>query len=159
MALIRDFSFKTPLEAAIHWLPRHKEPAAPLCLLAEAPLPPTRGVLEELNRAHMYAPDATQRAVLPLYALLAARTPLAADEWALVPTPCPRLGGALPAVLGRFAEEASHLVRHLPAADRQRLRTAALCLARAERQLVQPLPPTIMESLLAAAAAGWQMLP
>jgi hypothetical protein len=55
---------------------------------------------------------------LPLFAdSVIARLPLAADEWALVPTPCPGLGRALPAALAHSAIQASTLVQHLPAAD------------------------------------------
>lgn len=86
----------------------------------------------------------------PLYASLAARQPLAAAEWALVPAPCPGLAAALPAVQQRSEAEAALLVARLPAADKQRLRTAALCLAHAERHgRLPPLPTPLVARLLA----------
>ncbi len=54
--------------------------------------------------------------------------------WSAVPAPCPGLLRALPAVLAQSTEQAGHLVQHLPPADVQRLRTAALGLARAQKQ-------------------------
>ena len=68
-----------------------------------------------------------------------------------MPQPCPGLGAALPAVLARSDAEAALLVAHLPAADCERLRTALLCLHRAERAHGLELPPAILHSLLAAA--------
>lgn len=81
-----------------------------------------------------------------------AQAALSNHQWALlaaVPSPCPRLGAALPAVLRRSAGEAAQLVRHLPAADQQRLRTLAMCLgAAAQRGLLPPLPSPIMQHIL-----------
>ena len=69
-----------------------------------------------------------------------------------MPTPRPGLAAALPAVLCRSEAEAALLVRRLPVGERQRLRTAALCLARAQRVHNVQLPPPILRLLLAAAA-------
>lgn len=62
------------------------------------------------------------------FLLATARLPLAAHGWALVPTPCPGLGPALPTALQCACEQAAQVVQRLPAADRARLRLAALCL-------------------------------
>lgn len=54
-------------------------------------------------------------------------------------------------MLRRSEAEAAQLVRHLPVADQQRLRTLALCLgAAARRGLLPPLPPDITRLLLEA---------
>lgn len=121
------------------------------CLLAEAPLPPALESLAVLRRVLSRAPHEW---ALPLFALLVARQPLTPADWELVPQPCPGLGSALPAVLARSDFEARLLVAHLPFEERQRLRTLALCLARAQRsgQLVQ-LPTTLNWRLLALSAA------
>ena len=76
-----------------------------------------------------------------------------------MPTPCAGIGAALPAVLGtsEWSEaEAALLVRHLSPAERRRLRTFALCLARSHRQRRQrlpPLPAPIVSRLLALCVA------
>ena len=86
--------------------------------------------------------------------------PLTAAQWALVPViPLPGLGGALPAALASSVDQAHQLVRRLPPADAQCLRTAALCLARLQRRMPvsrrrrQPLwpeylPPAAVERIL-----------
>lgn len=86
-----------------------------------------------------------------LYLPLVARQPLTFAEWARVPAPSPGLGAVLPAVLMRSKAEAEALVAHLPEADRQRLRTAALCLARAQRRCRVHLPAELAGPQLAAA--------
>jgi hypothetical protein len=60
----------------------------------------------------------------------------------------PRLLRALPAVLAHSAEQARCLVQHLPPADVQRLRTAALCLARAQKQSGVFLPNPVVWQIL-----------
>ena len=65
------------------------------------------------------------------------------EQWAQVPTPCPGLSAALPAALRRSTAEAALLVRRLPPAEQQRLHTAMLCLARAQRRLSASLPTDI----------------
>jgi hypothetical protein len=65
-----------------------------------------------------------------------------------MPRQCPGLGLALPAALAHSASQASSLVRHLPAADAQRLRTFALCLARVQRRWDIQVPVAIVDLLL-----------
>ncbi len=77
-----------------------------------------------------------------------ARLPLSPTIWGLLPAPCPGLGRALPAALEHSIEQAVSLVRHLPAADRLRLHTAALCLARAQRRLRTHLPQPVLWKVL-----------
>ena len=118
--------------------------------------PPAPSVAQRLLcklKAAMLTGDAD--AALPLFGEVAARWPLPPELWRqLVPWPCPGLGAALPAVLARSVEEATCLVRHLPEAEQQRLRTAALCLGRAQRVHEVPLPPVLAAKVLAAALAG-----
>ena len=89
---------------------------------------------------------------LPLFADLAACTALSHEQWQRVPAPCPALGTALPAVLARSAAEAALLVGRLPAEARQRLRTGALCLVRAQRERRTALPAVLVGQVLALAA-------
>ncbi len=87
--------------------------------------------------------------VAPLFAdFIAAAPPLTAEQWALVPVSCPRLGRALPASLARAHEQARQVVRRLPPADATRLRTFALALARLQRCLRVALPGAVAERLL-----------
>ena len=85
---------------------------------------------------------------LPLYPEVAAHWPLTAAQWAQVPSPCPGLGTALPAVLQRSEAEAALLVAHLPAADVARLRVFALALHRAQRRLHVSLPAELARHIL-----------
>ena len=71
-----------------------------------------------------------EEAGVPLFANVACQRPLSSADWQLVPTPCPGLGAALPAVARRSRAEAGQLVRRLLPAERQRLRTSVLCLSR-----------------------------
>jgi len=85
----------------------------------------------------------------PLFAdFILCRPPLAEAEWVLVPAPCPGLGRALPLVLEHSLEQASQLVRRLPAEDVRRLRTCALCLARRQRELGVFLPQPVVARIL-----------
>jgi hypothetical protein len=77
-----------------------------------------------------------------------ARPSLSEAEWALVPAPCHGLGRALPTVLAQSSAQASRLVKHLPDADAGRLRTGALCLARAQRRARVSLPTPLVWHLL-----------
>ena len=120
--------------------------------LQHRPLPRVADVLVWLEQAGSRA-RAPSRTVLPLYGLLVKRQPLTPAEWARVPAPCPGLGAALPAVLARSEAEAALLAARLPAADRERLHTAALCLRRVEREHGLDLPPAILRLLLPAAVA------
>ena len=76
--------------------------------------------------------------LFPDFLLTDGRLPLAAPDWALVPSPCPGLGRVLPAVLDCSPDQAAHLLQRLPAAERARLRTAALCRAAAACQATWP---------------------
>ena len=119
------------------------------CLLELGPQSPAAAVLQALS--WWGSEHHTDEALAPLYVLLAARQPLTPAQWAQVPWPCPGLGTALPAVLARSEDEARQLVAHLPHADKLRLRTAALCIARVERRWRLQLPADLLRPLLAAA--------
>ena len=85
----------------------------------------------------------------PLFAdYVLARLPLNPTIWGMLPSECPGLGRALPAAMQHPLEQAASLVRHLPAADRLRLRTAALCLARQQRRLQCHLPQPVVWEIL-----------
>lgn len=140
-ALAQDAEGRTPLGTALD----ASQITAALRLLSEGPLQPASLLLAMLRRRG--------DAALPLYAAVAARQPLTAGEWELVPSPCPGLAAALPAVLARSPEEAAQLVRRLAPAERQRLQLAALSLARAQRAHGVQLPGPVVWSVLVQAAA------
>lgn len=98
-------------------------------LLELGALPPAGKLLELMQTVwhRMLPPHASE--ALRVYAPLVARLPLTLAERGQVLDSCPSLGAALPAVLRRSEAEAGQLVRCLPPADQERLRTAALCLA------------------------------
>lgn len=123
------------------------------CLLELGPLPPAGQLLTLLLRRRQAVHPDHAAQLPPLYDVLVARQPLTCAEWSMVPTPCPGLGAALPAVLERSADEAALLVRHLPPADSERLRTVALCLVRTQRRCRVALPAEIVSRLLMAAVA------
>ena len=99
--------------------------AAASALLAAGP---AESVLADLCAA---APDIALR-LFPDF--VTSQAPLTDAQWALIPTPCPGLGRALPAALAHSTDQARQLVRHLPPEDAQRLRCAALCLSRPQPQ-------------------------
>ncbi|KAL4435619.1 hypothetical protein ABPG77_002582 [Micractinium sp. CCAP 211/92] len=147
-ALAEDYHRQTPLMVAVD--EQQAEPAR--CLLSLGALPAAVGTtLSELERGGAWA--------LPLYAALAARRALAPADWARVPAPCAGLGAALPAVLERSPAEAALLVQHLPQSERQRLHTAALCLARAQQVHCTYLPPAALGRILALAAGSRESVP
>ena len=76
------------------------------------------------------------------------------SQWQRVPAPCPGLGAALPAVLARSEAEAGCLVGRLPVKERAWLRTAALCLGRAQRMEGVELERVLMGRMLALALAA-----
>ena len=86
---------------------------------------------------------------LPLFVDVAAGHPLTADEWQLVPSSCPGLATALPAVLERSPAEVALLVARLPEPQRRRLRTAALALHRAQVVAGAALPQPLVWRILA----------
>lgn len=147
-ALKKDWLEQTPLQLAF----AHSHFDAARCLLELGALPPASELLDLLRNQQQYT-HPTSAAVQPLFAPLVARQSLSPSEWQQVPAPCPGLGAALPAVLRRSAEEAAQLVRCLPPADRERLRTAALCLRRVQRLYRLALPADIVNPLLLAAVA------
>ena len=71
--------------------------------------------------------------------------PLSAADWALVPTPCPGIGRALPAALACSPDQAAQVVRRLPPADVASLRSGAVCLSR------HHLPHLLVRNILAHA--------
>lgn len=93
-------------------------------------------------------------ACLPLFPHIATRHALDASQWQLVPTPCPGLAAALPAVFNRSTVEAALLVAHLPPSERHRLRIFALCLARTQRQLRLHLPGPLVGRILSLLGAA-----
>lgn len=142
-ALARDAVHNIPLTMAI----RYAHYGTAHWLLRQGPVPPARDVLAALaNAQHLTSTDAW---AWPLYATLVTRQPLTPEEWWRVPTCCHGLGAALPAVVRRSAQEAAQLVRHLPAADRQHLRAASLCLWHAQRRAKVDLPSPIVGFILA----------
>lgn len=143
-ALLKDRGGRRPLDGALE----EGLMGTACCLLKRGPLPPADEVLAALEAAQQGL--AGERA-LPLYAPLVARQPLKPAEWARVPAPCPSLGAVLPAVLQRSDAEAALLVGCLPAGERARLRTAALCVRRTERLQGAELPPALLRPLLLAA--------
>ena len=114
-------------------------------LLIAAPGQQPARLLKSLQR--------TETASRPLYADIASRYPLSPADWKLVPSPCPGLTAALPAVLARSAAEAMLLVQHLPEVERHRVRSAALCLHRAQAVAGLSLPQPLTWRILAAAMA------
>lgn len=162
-ALLTDHMNRTPVELALSMMALN--PQAPFDkmhltraiiarrLLTHAPLR-TQDKERLLARIASVASRLSAGSAAPLYAILASRLPFKAAEWALVPSPCPGIGAALPAVLHRSEAEAALLVARLPAAERRRMRTLALCIgAGARRGLLPPLPSVIAQRLLAEFAA------
>lgn len=145
-ALAHDADGRIPLALALRG--RHAETAR--LLVHAAPLPPAGEVLTALGRART---SPLGEFALSLYPTLAARQQLTAAEWKRVPSCCPGIGAALPAVLRRSPAEAALLVRHLPRSTRHRLRAAARCLARAQRQVGVQLPALIVGHAMALSAA------
>ena len=113
------------------------------CLLDATPV---EEGLREMVRAGPAA-----RALWPFFVVR--HCPLSREQWAQLPTPCPGLGRALPRMFGHSAEQARLLVQHLPPSDAEQLRCAALCLARLQRVLDQPLPGPIVGRIVSLALA------
>lgn len=144
-ATLRDRDGRAPVATAL--VHGHFDTA--LMLLQEGPLQPPAEILEALAQV----PVERQPELQPHYTTIAARLPLTAGQWAMVPLPCPTLATVLPAVLARSADEAALLVRRLLPEQRLRLRTTALALARAQRRSGAFLPSPIERSLIAACIA------
>ncbi|KAI7844109.1 hypothetical protein COHA_002248 [Chlorella ohadii] len=113
----RNFLHSTPLELALSF----EHPATARVLLGAGPPELVLAALAAHNPDHSLFADCL---------LAPGRMPLEAAHWALVPSPCIGIGRALPTALACSPAQAALLVRHLPAADAARLRTAALCLGR-----------------------------
>ena len=141
-AAVRDSNGDSPLHAAVRG---HSPPMARL-LLSDPDLYGTADLAAALAECG--------DAALPLYADLAASRPLTVAQWAIVPAPCPALVSALPAVVARSRAEARLLVQHLTTEQWLRLRTLALCVARAQHRAGVSLPADLIASLLASAAAA-----
>ena len=142
-ALAKTTAGWTPLRCAL----RMNQWQAAGALLAAMP---AGAALKDLCAAETPA----ARRLLP--AFVASRLPLTAAQWALIPVaPTPGLARALPAALACSGNQARQLVRRLPPAETQRLRTAALCLVRMQRSEPlwpqQYLPLAIVERILCAA--------
>lgn len=141
---------KLPLDLALQW---ERDDVARYLLL-HGTLPLSGEVLSSIRRRR--GPDVPVPA--DFAAVVVARQELTSAEWStLEPVPPRRpqhsLAAALPAVLQRSEQEAALLMRCLPPEDRTRLRTLALCLARAQRQQCTPLPPVLVRRLLLTAAS------
>ena len=139
-----------PLDLALNWtsFPPSIGTARLLLALGDLPSAPDSEALDDgIIRALLRVrPVGLGVQLLPA---AVSRRPLAAQTWALLPSPCPDLGVALPAVLERSPEEARRLLWHLSAGERARLWTAALSLARAQREMGVELPAHVVTRCLA----------
>ena len=87
-----------------------------------------------------------------LPAFIADRLPLTDAQWALIPVDARfGLSRIQPAALTCSGDQARQLVRRLQWPLAERLRTAALCLARVQRTSATYLPPAIVERILCSA--------
>eukprot|EP00887_Chlorella_sp_A99_P001680 scaffold8.g1680.t1 len=154
-------------DSALYWAARNGHLPAARVLLERSATAPAE-LIADLLRAqrdpYMEASEPSRekrnKVVPMLLADLLARRALSPADWAALPTPCPGLAlptpcpglaRALPAVLARSPAEATHLVAHLPAAARGRLRALLLSLARLQRRLRLELPESVVRRILAAA--------
>ena len=140
---------RLPLEIALDQAVHRVRFSIPLYLEISRlllPATPTERALAALDKAG--------RVALPLFANLAACSALSPAQWQRMPPSCPGLGTALPAVLKRSVAEAALLVARLPVEARQCLRTAALCLGRAQRERHIELPAALVGQVLALAAGA-----
>lgn len=140
-------AFPLPLTAALSLALLHnggrERLATARCLLDATPL---EAGLQEMVRA---GPSAR-----PLWPYFVVRhRPLTRQQWQQVPAPCPGLGWALPPLYWRSPEQAKLLVEHLPPEEKAALQTAALCLARLQRQLDIPLPGFIVGRIMSLCLA------
>ncbi|KAI7842429.1 hypothetical protein COHA_004068 [Chlorella ohadii] len=135
----RSYDGHLPIDTAIELLADPAEQHATVRALL--PYGDARAVLRALR--------SDGQSLAPLFAeFVLARLPLTPTIRGLLPAQCPGLGRALPAALEHSIEQAASLVRHLPAADRLRLHTAARCLARAQRRLRTHLPQPVLWKVL-----------
>ncbi|PSC72651.1 Tocopherol chloroplastic [Micractinium conductrix] len=103
-ALLRNRVGHTPLQLAL----KKACINAARCLLQLASQQPTDELLAAIEMMPRWWAVWAVTAP-PLYTLVAASQPLTPAQWERVPTPCPGLGTALPAVLERSASEAALL--------------------------------------------------
>ena len=144
----KDRNRQTPLQLLF------RRPFTPELAAAAAELLSAEQTDAGLEAIRFTADPRYSRQLLPGF--IASHLPLTDAQWALIPTD-PRLGlaRALPTVLAFSVGQASQLVRRLPPPDAQRLRTAALCLARVQRHIGQSpelwplaLPPAAVRRIL-----------
>ncbi len=144
-ALLKDGSGNTPLEAAAEGANSFMFSAytRKRCAI-------TAGYL--VNHLALL-PEGVQQLQDALLPALAASLHCQKEQWTM-PLPCTGLGALLPAALQQSEAQVAWLVRHLPHAEQQRLRTFALCLGAAGRRGLLPLLPSpITHHLLALCAA------
>lgn len=148
-AYLPDGAGRVPLQHGLRaatstagWLNRAEAHAAVRVLMACGPL--------ELP-LRMVAPYCPEHCSFVIDLLTVRSEPLSAARWDLIPSPCPGLGRALPARLAVSPEQARQVVRRLPPADQLRLRSAALCMHRAQHVTGTALPGPIVSRILAMA--------
>eukprot|EP00887_Chlorella_sp_A99_P001704 scaffold8.g1704.t1 len=145
-------------ELALHWAVTYAHLPAARVLVECSTVPPAELIADLLTAVDAPRPrgslptlEQRQKTAHALIADLAIGRALSPADWARLPTPCPGLARALPAVLERSPAEAAQLVAHLPAFARGRLRTLALSLARVQRRLGLELPESVVRRILLAA--------
>lgn len=150
-AYVPDGAGRVPLKHGLRaatstagWLNREEAHAAVRMLMGCGPLE------QPLRIVASYCPEHCSFVI----DLLTVRSePLSAAQWALIPSPCPGLGRALPARLAVSPEQARQVVRSLPPADQLRLHTAALSIHRAQHVTGIALPAPIVSRILALSSA------
>ena len=165
-ATMRDSRSFTPLDAAIGATSgRSASGDSVQLLLAEADLQPTNEITDRLIKTlvvlDMVGDHEGLRRLAPAVPVFMARLGLSLDSGNGYYTferfrshmDSSALARWLPAMLRRSDAAAARLVPFLPLADRERLRTLALCLVRYQHSLSSRLPAPVAGRLLALAAA------
>ena len=141
---------ETALHIALNLAKRVGNTAAAECLIGTGPPSFVLARLAEVEAADLATLRLPEESSHQLYAAFAAfhlaNGPLADGQWERLPRQCSGIGRALAAALACSPAQAQQVVQRLPPADAERLRCAALCLART-------LPPAAMESILCDALA------
>ena len=122
--LAEDDSGESVLGLALDFIPGRSAVAA--AILAASPV--------DAALAALCSAD-TDLALQLLPSYIAKHFPLTSSQWALIPSPQPGLGSVLPVALASSVSQARQLLRRLPPATAQRLRTFALCVARLQRTM------------------------
>ena len=154
LAMQRIDSGQTPFELALVMGSRAARMRAtwrPYDLSVEAFVEAARALLPAVPPTYVLAVLETPRGAdlaAYLWPDLVSSHPLTPAQWQRVPTPCPGLGRALPAVLRRSEADAGRLVARLAAADWQRLRTFAASLHRAQKEEGVDLPAPLVRHIL-----------